>query len=226
MEINFNLAETAQNQKNKIKLLVVLFIIALGGWLRFSGIVNKIDLETIRSFIQSFGYIAPLIYILIVSIAPALMMPGAPFIIAGGILFGSFWGVVYGITGATTGACLAFLVSRYLLREWLESKLTSHRWVKLKNQTEKHGWKIVAITRLVPLVPFNLLSYALGLTRIRFSHYIITSFICMLPGCIAYILLSSSILDLIKGKVTAELIVSSIIIIVLSLLPIYFKRKY
>ncbi len=226
MEINYNSDETYQSQKNKIKILVVFFIIALGAWLRFSGLANKIDLETIRSFIQGFGYIGPLIYILIVTIAPALMLPGAPFIIAGGILFGSFWGVVYGITGATTGACLAFLVSRYLLREWVESKLTSHRWVKLKNQTEKHGWKIVAITRLVPLVPFNLLSYALGLTRIKFSHYVITSFICMLPGCIAYILLSSSILDLIKGEVTPELIAGVIIILILSLLPIYFKKRY
>ena len=223
MEINFNSAESTQSKKNTGKVVIVLLIITLGLGIRFSGIADKIELESIRTFIQGFGYIGPLIYIIIVTIAPALMLPGAPFIIAGGILFGSFWGVVYGITGATTGACLAFVVSRYLLREWIESKLISPGWVKLKNQTEKHGWKIVAITRLVPLVPFNLLSYALGLTRIKFSHYVITSFICMLPGCIAYILLSSSILDLIKGKVTTELIAGVIIILILSLLPIYFK---
>lgn len=226
MERDFNSNKTDHNQKNKIKYLIIFFIIALGAGLRFSGIANKIDLETLRDFIEGFGYIGPLIYILIVTIAPALMLPGSPFIIAGGILFGSFWGVVYGITGATTGACLAFLVSRYLLREWIESKLVSPGWVKLKNKTEKHGWKIVAITRLIPFVPFNLLSYALGLTRIKFSHYVITSFICMLPGCIAYILLSSSILDLIKGKVTAELLSGVIIIFILSLLPVYFKKRY
>ncbi len=226
MEINYNSDETDHNKKQTIKFLVVCFIIAIGVGVRFSGIATNTDLKTLRTFIQGFGYIGPLAYILIVTIAPALMLPGAPFIIAGGILFGSFWGVVYGIIGATTGACLAFLVSRYLLREWIESKLVSPGWVKLKSQTEKHGWKIVAITRLVPLVPFNLLSYALGLTRIKFSHYVLTSFICMLPGCIAYILLSSSILDLVKGKVTTELIAGGIIIIILSLLPVYFKNRY
>lgn len=212
--------------KNLIKGVSALLLTALIIGVRLSGLADTIDLETIRIFIDGFGYLGPLIYILIVSLAPAILLPGAPFILAGGLLFGPFHGVLYGITGATTGACLAFLVSRHLLGEWVDSKLTGPGWEKLKNQTEKHGWKIVAITRLVPLFPFNLLSYALGLTRIKFTHYVVTSFICMLPGCIAYILLSSSMIDFVKGEITTNLIAGLMIILVLLLLPVYLKKKY
>ncbi len=133
-------------------------------------------------------------------------------------------GVVYGMTGATMGASLAFLVARYVASDWVESKVTNPSLLKLKNQTEKNGWKIVAFTRLVPLFPFNLLSYALGLTKIRFSTYFITSFICMLPGCIGYILLSESLLKLTNGKVTSGLFIGLGIILILSLLPTLLKR--
>ncbi len=96
--------------------------------------------------------------------------------------------------------------------------------VRLKSQTEIQGWKIVAFTRLVPLFPFNLLSYALGLTKIRFTTYFITSFICMLPGCIGYILLSSSILDLLQGELPMEFFAEMGIIILLTLMPVLLKR--
>lgn len=212
-------------KKTALKLLIAGMIVLTAIGIRVSGFSDYIELENIRIFIKGFGYMGPVIYILAVSIAPAFLLPGAPFIIAGGLLFGSFWGVVYGITGATTGACLAFLVSRYVLRDWVESKLITPRWIRLKNQTEKHGWKIVAITRLIPLFPFNLLSYGLGLTRIKFLHYFLTSFICMLPGCIAYILLSNSLVSLMKGKVTIELIAGSVMILLLLSIPVFIKKR-
>ncbi len=225
MEISFKTEESVDIKKKGIKIFLALVIACSAFGVRYSGLVDNIDLEKIRTFINGYGYLGPVFYILTVSLAPTLFLPGAPFIIAGGILFGSFWGIVYGITGATTGACLAFLVSRYILRDWIDSKLTSPTWIKLKNQTEEHGWKIVAITRLIPLIPFNLLSYGLGLTRIKFSHYFITSFICMLPGCIAYILLSNSIINLVKGEITIEFITGFVLILILSLIPILFKKK-
>ena len=75
--------------------------------------------------------------------------------------------MLYTITSATIGACLAFLISRYIARDWIEKKLSSPRWKRLEQGVDKHGWKIVAFTRLIPLFPFNLLNYALGLTRIK-----------------------------------------------------------
>ena len=99
--------------------------------------------------------------------------------------------VVVGMTGSgKTGLCIdlleeAFLLARYIASEWVERK-TGGRLKQLKEGVEGEGWRFVAFVRLVPLFPFNLLNYALGLTRVKLSHYIIASYLCMLPGAIAY----------------------------------------
>jgi uncharacterized membrane protein YdjX (TVP38/TMEM64 family) len=208
----------------RYQLGVILLIIAGIVGARIAGLDEILNHKTIQNFVQEFGPMAPLVFMTIVSLAPAFFLPGAPFIIAGGLIFGPVWGVVYGITGATIGACLAFLVARYVASEWVASKLTNPSLIKLKNQTEIHGWKIVAFTRLVPLFPFNLLSYALGLTSIRFTTYFVTSFICMLPGCIGYILLSHSLLDLLRGKFSPQFFIGMGLVCLLMLLPVLLKK--
>ena len=142
----------------------------------------------------------------------------------GGILFGPFWGVVYTITGATIGACIAFLVARYVARDWVERKVRGPQWRRLDEGVEKQGWKVVAFTRLIPLFPFNLLNYAFGLTGIRFLPYAVASFFFMLPACIAYIVFSSSLLDLLKGKISLTFAAGLGLVILLSLLPFFYRR--
>jgi rhodanese-related sulfurtransferase/membrane protein YqaA with SNARE-associated domain len=105
--------------------------------------------------------------------------------LAGGALFGPVLGTVLNLTGATLGASLAFLVSRHLASDRVARK-TGGRLKQLIRGVESEGWRFVAFVRLVPLFPFNLLNYALGLTRIPFWHYVIASCVCMLPGAIAY----------------------------------------
>jgi len=90
---------------------------------------------------------------------------------------------------------------------------------------ERHGWKAVAFTRLIPLFPFNLLNYAFGLTKVKFSHYAISSFICMLPACIAYIVFSSSLLEVLQGNLTPEFFVGVLLIAGVSSIPLLSKQK-
>jgi uncharacterized membrane protein YdjX (TVP38/TMEM64 family) len=153
-----------------------------------------------------------------------LFLPGLPITIAGGILFGPFWGVIYTITGSTIGASLAFLVARYLARDWVASKLTGPRWERLDSEVARHGWKVVAFTRLIPAFPFNLLNYAFGLTRIPFVHYVVATFICMLPACIAFIVFSSSLLGLIRGHVSPTALIGLGLIVLVSLIPLAYRR--
>ena len=128
---------------------------------------------------------APLMFIVIYVISTILFLPGSVLTIAGGILFGPIWGTFYNLTGATIGATIAFLIARYLASDWVTRK--SSGWLKqLIEGVEVEGWRFVAFVRLVPLFPFSLLNYALGLTRIRLFHYVVASYICMLPGAIAY----------------------------------------
>jgi uncharacterized membrane protein YdjX (TVP38/TMEM64 family)/rhodanese-related sulfurtransferase len=119
------------------------------------------------------------------AVAAVLFLPGSVLTLAGGALFGPVLGTFYNLTGATIGATLAFLTARYLASDWVAAK-TGGRLKQLINGVEGEGWRFVAFTRLVPLFPFNLLNYALGLTRIRLSHYLLATYTCMLPGAIAY----------------------------------------
>ncbi len=191
---------------------------------RESSLSSYLDQERLRSWIKGFGIWGPLVYILIYSIAPSFMLPGLPITVAGGILFGPLWGSVYVIIGATIGASIAFQIARFMGRDWVEGIVKGRRLKELDEKVKDQGWKIVAFTRLIPLFPFNFLNYAFGLTRIRFSHYVIATFIFMMPGAIAYVVFSSSILDVFKGRVSKEFIIGVILVVTVSLLPILYKR--
>ena len=205
-------------------LLFLLFIVAVIAAVKVTGASRYLEPQTLRTWVQGCGALAPAVYMCIYAVAPALFLPGLPITIAGGILFGPFWGVVYTIIGSTLGACLAFLVSRYLAREWVEERLRSPRWRRLDEEVEKHGWKIVAFTRLIPLFPFNLLNYAFGLTGIGFRQYAVATFLCMLPACIAFIVFSSSLLDLIRGRVSLTFVIGLVLVALVSMSPLFYRR--
>ena len=117
--------------------------------------------------------------------ATVLFLPGAIFGLVGGALFGPLWGSAWNLIGATLGATLAFLAARYVGSDWV-ARRTGGRLKQLIKGVEAEGWRFVAFVRLVPLFPFNLLNYALGLTRIRPGPYVLTSLLAMAPGTVAY----------------------------------------
>ena len=144
--------------------------------------------EALEVLIQYLGFWGPLVYIAVYVIATVFMLPGSLVTLIGGALFGPFWGVLYVLAGSVAGATLAFLVARYLAGEWVEKKATGIV-KRVMEGVDAEGWRFVAFTRLVPAFPFNLLNYALGLTRIRLSSYVIASVVCMLPGIAGYVYL-------------------------------------
>ncbi len=146
---------------------------------------NQIDAEALQQWVAQAGAAAPLLFMFIYAIGTLLFLPGSVMTLAGGALFGPYLGTFYSLTGATLGAVPAFLIARYLAADWVEQK-SGDRLKRLKEGVEDEGWRFVAFVRLVPVFPFNLLNYALGLTRIRLSHYLIATYICMLPGAFAY----------------------------------------
>jgi len=204
-------------------LFFLCFLAAVVVTVNTTGMSRYLEQQTLRAWIGSYGALAPIIYMFVYAVAPALFLPGLPVTIVGGILFGPLWGVVYTIIGSTLGACLAFLVSRYLARDWVGGQLKSPRWRRLDQGVEKHGWKVVAFTRLIPLFPFNLLNYAFGLTRIGFRQYAVSTFLCMLPGCIAFIVFSSSLLDLIRGKVSLTFVIGLVLVVLVSTFPLLYR---
>ena len=146
---------------------------------------DQFDATALESWVKNSGTAGPLVFMLIYAVGTVFFLPGAVLTLAGGALFGPVFGTFYNLTAATIGAMISFLAARYLAHDWVEKK-TGGRMKQLKQGVEGEGWKFVAFVRLVPLFPFNVLNYALGLTKIKFSHYSIATYIFMLPGAIAY----------------------------------------
>ena len=220
------IVQTGKKDRKKSIIKLAFFLIILASailLIQATGVSRFLDKDNLQSWIESFGSLGPIVYISIYSVAPSLFLPGVPLTIAGGVAFGPLYGTIYTIIGATIGASVAFLVARYFARSQVE-QLISGRLEELDKGVEKKGWVFVAITRLIPLFPFNLLNYAFGLTKIRFAHYAIASFIFMLPGTAAYVIFSSSFLDVLRGKLSFEFILGLILVITVSIVPVLYKK--
>ncbi len=205
------------------RLFFPLLLIALLVAIRLSGLHVYFQEARIRSAIEAWGRFGPLLYIGMFAVFPALFLPGLPMTVAGGLAFGPLWGTVYASIGSTLGAMLAFLVARYFARESI-LKLLGTRWEKIDRQTARHGWVYVAITRLIPLFPFNVLNYAFGLTKIGFLPYAVVSWLCMLPATAAYVVFSSSIFDLLRGKISLPFLMGLLLLLGVSLIPWGYRK--
>jgi uncharacterized membrane protein YdjX (TVP38/TMEM64 family)/rhodanese-related sulfurtransferase len=165
------------------RLVLALTIAGAAIWLALNR--DRLDPALIESSIRDLGLWAPLAHVVLFAIGTVFFVPGAIFGLAGGALFGPLWGTLLNLAGATLGASASFLIARYLAADWVRRR-AGQRLERLITGVEAEGWRFVAFVRLVPLFPFNLLNYALGLTRIPLSHYVLASLVCMAPGTLAY----------------------------------------
>lgn len=216
---------TNNGGKKVMTAALLLLLVAAAVLLRVVGVGGFLEPEALKLMVQHHGVLGPLLFILLYGVTAVLFLPGLPMAIAAGILFGPFWGVVYAIIGATLGASISFLVARHLARDWVEARLHGEMWKNLDQKVGEQGWKIVAITRLVPLFPFNLLNYAYGLTKIPFTHYVLASFFGMLPACIAFIVFSSSLPQLLEGKISPSLVIGTLLTATVLFIPAWYRKK-
>jgi uncharacterized membrane protein YdjX (TVP38/TMEM64 family) len=138
------------------------------------------------AWVDGLGWWGPALFIAGYVVATVAMVPGTVLTLAAGAVFGIGWGFVWVLTGATLGAIAAFLVSRYLARGLVEKRLADERFKAVDRAVGDHGFKIVALLRLSPAFPFNVLNYALGLTRVRLRHYGLAC-LAMAPGTLLYV---------------------------------------
>ncbi len=177
-----------------------------------------------KEWVAEQGTLGPIVFIAVYAVATVLAIPGSALTIIAGAIFGSIVGVLCVITGATIGACLCFIISRYFLRSWVYSLLEKNeKFKKLDDLTEKNGAIIVAITRLVPIFPFNLLNYGFGLTKVPFVTYALWSALCMLPGSILYVVGTDAIAKTLEhGEIPYSLI--GIVLLIVLLLTVAVKQ--
>jgi len=149
-------------------------------------------LETFNQRVVGLGVAGMILFALLYAGATVLMVPGSLLTLAGGASFGLVPGFVAVLFGATLGAASAFLVSRHLARKrvegWIQRKPS---FVAVDKAVAREGWKIVFLTRLSPVFPFNFQNYAYGLTSVSFWHYVLASWIGMIPGTFLYVYLGT-----------------------------------
>ena len=143
-------------------------------------------------WIESLGIIGMSLFVLVYILACIFLIPGSPLTVGAGAVFGFWTGLILVSVGSTLGAVAAFLISRYLARGFIEKKIDkSHKFSAMDMAIKREGWKIIFLARLSPIIPFFLLNYALGLTKIRLRTYIISSWAGMIPGTVLYTYIGS-----------------------------------
>lgn len=165
--------------------------------LQRTAVINNMEfnpqvlLQQALEWIESLGSIGAIAFIGIYIIATIAFLPAFILTLGAGVLFGVWWGSVYVFIGATLGAIAAFLVGRYLVRDWVAKKIAGNdKFRAIDRAVGKEGLKIVLLTRLSPIFPFNLLNYAFGVTGVSIQDYIIGS-IGMIPGTMMYVYIGS-----------------------------------
>jgi uncharacterized membrane protein YdjX (TVP38/TMEM64 family) len=180
-----------------------LLVVAIAGGVIWA-ILNRrhLDPGAVDEWLATFGALAPLAHVLAYAVGAVVFLPGSVFALAGGALFGPFWGTAFNLLGATTGATIAFLVARYVARDWVAERI-GEGLKRLIAGVDAEGWRFVAFVRLVPLFPFTLTNYALGVSRIGLLPYVAATLTCMLPGAVAYTWLGHAGRGALAGDVAA-----------------------
>lgn len=161
--------------------ILILLVYFLNHGKFFSGI----SAEDVKHYLESFGVLAPLIYILLFTFVPLTLFPDAVLAIAAGLVFGLYHGFIYTMIGAACGATLAFYIARKL-GQGVVKRLIKHDISIFNERVEKNGFFIILVLRLIPLLPFDVISYSAGFSKIRYQDFLIGTLIGIIPGVFVY----------------------------------------
>ncbi len=154
-------------------------------------------LRRLLEWVQGQGVAGVLVFGATYIVATVLFVPGSILTLGAGFIYGVVWGTVTISIASTLGATAAFLVGRYVARDWIASKVAGNeRFAAIDRAVGREGWKIVGLTRLSPIFPFNLSNYAYGLTKVSLRDFFFASWIGMLPGTVVFVYAGSLAADL------------------------------
>lgn len=163
-------------------LVVAVRVLPVGEWLR-----------SFQAWVAGQGAWGGVLYGVVYVLAALLFVPGSVLTVGAGLLFGLVWGTVIVSLAATTAAAAAFLIARYLARSRVEALAARNRnFGAIDRAIREKGWRIVALLRLSPLVPFSIGNYLYGLTPVSFWPYVLASWAAMLPGTVLYVYLGAA----------------------------------
>ena len=215
----------AMTRRRQWLLALLVLILTVCGLALYWLLDGAATVEGVQSRIAGLGDWGPVGFILLYAIATIAMIPGGLFDLAGGALFGPVWGSVYNLAGGTLGAAFAFLIARYVAADWVERR-AGPRIQKVIRSVDTDGWQFVAFVRLVPIFPYNVVNYLLGVTRIPFHHYILATIVFMAPSTVAYTWMGHAGRAAVAGEtdnIYYALIVLALVAVVI-MAPRFYKR--
>jgi uncharacterized membrane protein YdjX (TVP38/TMEM64 family) len=212
------------HQRRWFLALIVLLVFAgvAAAYWAFDGVISA---EALEARIASLGVWAPVGFVLLYGIATVVMVPGSIFDLVGGAVFGPYLGGALNLAGGTLGAVLAFLVARYVARDWVEAR-AGRRTKGIVKSVDADGWRFVAFVRLVPVFPYNVMNYLLGLTHIPLHHYLVATIVFMAPSTAVYTWIGVAGREAIAGEANnlRYALLALGLLAVMLMLPRFYKR--
>ena len=169
-----------------MNLRVVIFVVVVIALLTAAATLPIVDwVRWLLTWVEENRAVSWAVFIVVYIVATVFLVPGSLLTLGAGFVFGLPIGFVIVSFASVAGASCAFLVGRFFVRGWVEGRLVNMpRFNALDRAVGEKGWLIVLLTRLSPVFPFNLLNYALGITQVRFTHYVLASWVGMIPGTV------------------------------------------
>ncbi len=215
------------------QIVVLCLLIAIVAAIRLSGAHTYLTVENLRQhkellqqFIGAHYALSVLVYLSVYIVTVAFSLPGATVLtLAGGFLFHLFPGIIYVIVGATLGAIISFLLSRYILGNAIQKKYAA-QLQRFNRELDENGHLYLLTVRFIPVFPFFLINVLSGLTKIPFRTYIWTTSVGILPGSLVYTFAGgqlgtiNSVEDLLGGKI----LIACLLLAALTLVPLALKK--
>lgn len=223
--------EDGQRPRSWWKLSLILLLIVAGvaaAWsLGAFELLTVDNLDRLGAWFDGLGWWAPPVFVLLWVAACIFFLPGLVMTIAGGLVFGALWGTVWTTVGANLGAVAAFLLGRYAARGMVESMVEKNRALKrIDDGVRRQGWRMLLVTRLVPVFPFNVQNYVYGLTDIPLRTYVLVTLPSMLPATIAYSFAAGSARTGDLGRTLWYLGIAAVFFVLLSLIPRWVRTRF
>lgn len=209
---------------NFSKFLKILLTIVL--IFTVASIIHKIlnmdiNPSDIQKYVTSFGKLAPLVYIVMFALVPLTLFPDSVLAIGGGLIFGLAKGYIYTLIGALLGASLSFYISRKLGRNFVK-KITKEKLDTVEEMINSKGFFVILLLRLIPLFPFDIISYGAGLTNIKYRDFLFATIIGTIPGILVFINIGAQSVNI--GSNSFYISIMSLILLLLS--SILLKNKF
>ena len=222
--------ESTAKGKSRLKLILfILIIIMVVASVKIFHLEQYFSAQRLTELLGGMGIWGPVVFILLYSAGMLIGLPGTLFTVAGGLIFGTWFGTLYNVIGATIGASGAFWIARLLGSEALINKFSGQKWFdKLNKGLEENGLYYMLFIRLVPVFPFNGVNFGCGLTKITFRDYFIGTAIGIIPASFVF---TNAAAELGESAKTGDFLTSGtigafVLLGLFALIPIIIKKRH